>query len=287
MSKAQPSKDVGQLWAIYFNGENGAITSVKEELPLDLCRFSPRRMSVQIGTAYLEEFCLRGRASSKGRAIEWRLRYAGDQPPLLLLPRAHYDRSFPAAKALVGMPFATYSGELIVNGEGVAVDGWVGSQNHNWGRRHTDQYAWGQVAGFDNDRNAFLECATARLRLGPLWTPWLTNVVLRLAGKEYRLNSIRQGISAKGRIDNLTWRFSSETPDVKISGRMAARKEDFVRLVYENPPGGTKTCLNSKIASCDLVVERSGMGPLELSTRSRAAFEIVKDEEHASALAVA
>jgi hypothetical protein len=44
----------------------------------------------------------------------------------------------------------------------------VGSQNHNWGSRHTDHYAWGQVAGFDDDPDAFLELSTARVRVGPL-----------------------------------------------------------------------------------------------------------------------
>jgi hypothetical protein len=48
---------------------------------------------------------------------------------------------------------------------------WVGSQNHNWGSKHTDRYSWGQVAGFDAHPESFLEVATARLKLGPLWTP--------------------------------------------------------------------------------------------------------------------
>ena len=33
---------------------------------------------------------------------------------------------------------------------------WIGSQNHNWGRKHTDSYAWGQVAGFDDAPQTFL-----------------------------------------------------------------------------------------------------------------------------------
>ena len=44
-----------------------------------------------------------------------------------------------------------------VDGVSHAVDGWVGSQNHNWGRKHTDRYAWGQVAGFDDAPGSFLE----------------------------------------------------------------------------------------------------------------------------------
>jgi hypothetical protein len=40
---------------------------------------------------------------------------------------------FPKAKALVGTPSAVFEG----------------------GSRHTDRYAWGQVAGFDEDAEAF------------------------------------------------------------------------------------------------------------------------------------
>jgi hypothetical protein len=39
------------------------------------------------------------------------------------------------------------------------------------------------VAGFDDDPRAFLESSTARLRSGPLWTPFLTPLVLREGGR--------------------------------------------------------------------------------------------------------
>jgi hypothetical protein len=50
---------------------------------------------------------------------------------------------------------------------------------------------------------------------------------------------------------------------------------------YLNPPGGTKYCLNSKIAACDLKVawRAEGSRPaVALRTRSRAAFEILTDD---------
>jgi hypothetical protein len=50
---------------------------------------------------------------------------------------------------------ATYQGHLTVNGETIDVADWVGSQNHNWGSKHTDRYAWGQVAGFDAHPEGF------------------------------------------------------------------------------------------------------------------------------------
>ncbi|MGD0211555.1 MAG: hypothetical protein ABSC14_11315, partial [Desulfomonilia bacterium] len=53
----------------------------------------------------------------------------------------------------------------------------------------------------------------------------------------------------------------------------------FVGLTYYNPPGGTKTCLNSKIASCTLLFKDKEQGTLEtLQAKNRAAFEILTDD---------
>ena len=62
-----------------------------------------------------------------------------------------------------------------------------------------------------------------------------------------------------------------------FAGNIAAARSDFVGLPYYNPPGGTKTCLNSKIARCDLTIRRRGEAPRTLSTRDRAAFEILTE----------
>ena len=97
--------------------------------------------------------------------------------------------TLPDAKVVCSRPLASFRGSLTVDGEHVSIDGWIGSQNHNWGMRHTDRYAWGQVAGFDEDPTAFLECSTARLKLGPVWTPRLSLVVLRLGDRELALTA--------------------------------------------------------------------------------------------------
>src|SRR5262249_6629502 len=152
------------------------------------------------------------------------------------------------AKALVSLPLAVFSGTVAVDGKPIDVGGWVGSQNHNWGSKHTDHYAWGQVAGFDTHPESFLEVVTARLKLGPVWTPFMTALVLRHDGREHDLNSLAQTIRAEGAFGGTVWRFRSETPSVRIQGRIDADRDDFVGLGYKNPPGGVKHCLNSKLA---------------------------------------
>ena len=86
-----------------------------------------------------------------------------------------------------------------------------------------------------------------------------------------------RALRAKSAYDFFHFTFETGDRDTTIRGQIAAAASDFVGLPYYNPPGGTKTCLNSKIARCDLTVRRRGEPPRTLSTRHRAAFEILTD----------
>ena len=145
------------------------------------------------------------------------LRFAHGQSPLLLLPARLYEGAFPKAKSLVSRPLARFDGTLKVDGEAVAVQGWIGSQNHNWGRQHTDRYAWGQVSGFDGGHDeSFLEVASAKLKIGPLWTPWITPIVLRHRGREHRLNALGRSLRARVSVQGFDWRFRSHSDDLRV-----------------------------------------------------------------------
>jgi len=266
---------VGELWAIAFDRSGPRIVAVKQVHPVAACRFAPDRLDVAIGDARLDDAGLRGAASAAGHTIAWDLRYAGGQPPLLLLPERLYAARVPRAKALVGRPLARFTGTLTVDGDALAIDDWVGSQNHNWGSRHTDRYAWGQVAGFDEAPDAFLECSTARLKLGPLWTPPMSPVLLRLGDTTLRWNGLGRAIRARGRYAPYDWRIETSGPDGDLALHIAADPADFVALRYDNPPGGAKICLNSKIARCELTLRRAGTTTVLHS--ARAAFEILDD----------
>ncbi|HRC56527.1 MAG TPA: hypothetical protein PKU97_11425 [Kofleriaceae bacterium] len=280
--RGQARAAVGELWAIWFDRATSAVTAVKQVVPLASCSFSRDRLEVEIGESRLSEGALRGSATSPGTSdrpghtITWDLRYEGGQEPLLLLPEALYPTRLPKAKALVGRPMARFTGAVTVDGEPVALDGWVGSQNHNWGSKHTDRYAWGQVAGFDEDPAAFLECSTARLRLGPVWSPWMSPVVLRLGGETLRWNGLLRAMRARARYQPYDWTIETRGPDGELTLHLWGDAADFVALRYGNPPGGSKICLNSKIARCELTLRRRGKTLVLRS--SRAAFEILEDQ---------
>lgn len=278
----RPQDALGELWAIVFDGETGRHVAVKAELPIARCRFDRRGLGVRVGDAALGPEELAGEIASGGDRVRWSLSYRGGERPLFLFPLGMYEAKLPRAKSLVGVPLAVYDGTITVNDREIDVSGWVGSQNHNWGSRHTDHYAWGQVAGFDSHPGSFLEIATARLKLGSIWTPFMTPAVLRHDGREHAVNTPMQLLRSRGAFEYFSWRFSFEDEEIAAEGRIEADRGDFVGLRYANPPGGEKHCLNSKIASCRITLRHKAgakRGQVEeLATARRAAFEILTDD---------
>jgi hypothetical protein len=110
----------------------------------------------------------------------------------------------------------------------------------------------------------------------------MTPLVLRHDGEEIALNGVRQALSARAAFEYFRWTFASESRDVRVEGTISAPRAAFVGLRYYNPPGGTKHCLNTKIASCEvrLTDRRPGRQSAvqTLAAASRAAFEILTDD---------
>ena len=275
--KGRPADAVGELWAIHFDGERKAITAVKEVLPLARCEFWRHGLRARIGDAQLDERTLRGSASALGHTVAWDLSYTSPEAPLLLISERLYAGSFPKAKMLVGAPLARFNGSVVVDGESLAIEDWVGSQNHNWGSQHTDEYAWAQVAGFDDSPASFLELGRGRIKVGPLWTPWVSPAVLRHEGRQYNFNSLLVGVRARGHYSYCSFEFRTQNEEATLEGRIYAPPELFVGLPYDNPPGGRKTCLNTKLARAEVTLTPKRGAPVRLATESRAALEILTD----------
>jgi hypothetical protein len=278
--KAKPEDAIGELWAVFFNGETNEHVALKKEFPLKQCLFDASTFKVRVGDSRLSPNFLAGSIQVDASSLSWELSFEGSSASLLLLPYKLYSTKLPAAKSLVSLPLATYNGKVTVNGTDIDINKWVGSQNHNWGIRHTDLYAWGQVAGFDAHPDSFLELATARLKIGPFWTPPITPMVLRHNGKEHAINGLLQAVRAHGEFRYFSWNFKTETQKLSVEGTISAPKEAFVGLRYYNPPGGSKHCLNTKIAACRLnFIDKELRTNEMLETKHRTAFEILTDDQ--------
>ena len=279
-ARRRAAEPVGEIWAVFFDGERERVVATKEVFRFSRCHFDAERLGVRVGDSQLDDGGLSGSCRLGDHAIRWDLRYRDAGPPLLLLPEAFYDRGFPKAKAVVGGPNARFSGALAVDGQTVQVDDWPGSQNHNWGSQHTDAYAWGQVVGFDEAPDAFFECSTARVKVGPLYTPWMTVLVLRLDGEQLHLNRLGCALRSRSHYAPFRWIIDATCDGTRVFGEISAPSSSFVALPYDNPPGGTKVCLNSKIGRCALTVHRPGHPPRHLHAAHRAAFELISDDGH-------
>lgn len=249
----RPADAVGELWFVLFDGDRQSVA--RQAFPAGRFSFARESFAVRVGDATLGPGRLAGGIPpGRGPGVTWDLSWTGTGEPLYLLPRRSYTARFPPAKSLVPEPLARFSGELRVGERRVVVDGWAGSQNHNWGSRHTDRYAFGQVAGFDDAPDSVLEVVTAGARLGRVRTPMATLLALRHEGRRYALNSTWRSLRATARVGPFDWRFASGDARVAVSGRFTAPRESFVGLAYADPPGGTKYCLNSGVAACELTL---------------------------------
>ncbi len=267
--QGQPNAAEGELWAVWFDGDQ--VVAGYASVPIEQCTASVFTFDVSIGSASLRA----AEANGSADPIEWNLEMDGAQAPLLLLREGRYEASFPHAKSLVPQPGLKFHGRLRVSGKEIEINDWVGSQNHNWGDAHTDRYVWGQVAAFDDSPGAFLECISAKTKLGPLWTPWITLFVLRMPEREISSRGLIAGTRIAAQVGRHSWGFVAPTLAGVVDVRMRAAPERFVELTYRNPPGGTKMCLNSKTATCTVEVKRPKRS-FRLTATDRAALEFLQ-----------
>lgn len=290
--RAAPEAALGELWGMFFDGERSRIWALREARPLSQCAFGADELSVQIGAGRLGEDTAVGELEDpvSGEHLRWQLAYSQGDEPLLLLPERLYAGGFPKAKTLVPAPSCRFSGVVQLRAPGeptleeVVIDGWIGSQNHNWGSKHTDAYAWVQCAGFDDAEDSFLECAIARLKLGPVWSPAITVMTLRHGDQSYVFDDLLRGAMPPStyRFGAAASRFSfsaeSRSKHARVRVQCEAPREDFVALTYLDPPGGRRICLNTKLADCEVTLERDGYAPVVLRSARRTAFEILADD---------
>ena len=84
--KERPADAVGELWAVYFDGESKQHAVAKTELPIGECHFARDAFDVRVGEATLGPAGLRGQSGE----VRWDLHYAVGGDPLLLFDPSLY-----------------------------------------------------------------------------------------------------------------------------------------------------------------------------------------------------
>lgn len=267
--RARPGEGTVALWAIAFDGERRQ--SARDSYPAKDAFLSLDDLEVSVGGATLTE----GLANGSAGDLSWALHWDSAQPAALLLPERLYGGGFPRAKALTSAPNAKFHGLFHAFDSRWVIEQWPGAQAHNWGSEHTERYAWAQVCGFDGQPDAYLECATARVRVAGILGPALTTALLRVDGEEYSFTGLFQATRAKANVRPGEWSFTTEGEAGRLSARLWCPTASFVSLRYPDPPGGERLCLNTKLAACELSLEREGKPTIKLTSAHSAAFELI------------
>jgi hypothetical protein len=273
---AHPSADV---WVMVFDPDGVGNKAIKAPHPIDDTDFRVDPWCARIGAATLDDHSARGGLTLENRTASWdfRITYRSHEPVKLLTERGYAAR-LPSAKTLVRSPLARFDGHLNVDNNSIAVDGWTGSVNHNWGRRHPPAYAFAQVCGFDDAPESTLEIVTARAGVGLMSLPPVTLFVLRHDGREFAVRSMLAARRTSGSYRPFTWSFAARVDGLRLDGEITADPRHVIGLTYTDTDGTSKYCYNSAIARCH--VRLSGAVTAELTAAHRAMFEILTGTRH-------
>lgn len=272
----------GSLWCTVFDARRGRPFQHKltsENLGV------PDGGWISIGEATLGPEEARG---SCGEA-SWSLRFASTEPELRHLPRGWmYRAPLPRTKLTSPAPAATFEGTLELSGTAelpgrtLRLRGWRGMVGHNWGAEHAERWIWLHGIDFAQDRDAWLDVAIGRIRVGPWLTPWVANGALSLDGRRIPLG----GLGARGLLVAETprrARLCIPSPEgLTLDAHIDTPEQANAGWAYADPDGSQHEVSNCSIAALTLTVRQPGTAPARtLSTAHGAAYELgMREHDH-------
>lgn len=269
----RPGEPVADVWVMVFDPDGAGNRALKQPHPITVADYRSDPWSARIGDTAIDD----RRAVGTLDGAQWDVAITpGEEPAVKLLSERAYRAKFPTAKTQVRHPLAHFDGTVTL-GEPVSLTNWTGSVNHNWGRKHTPAYAFGQVCGFDGHPASGLEIVTAHAALGPLRLPAATLFVLRHAGHQIAVRSIAAARHTHGSYEPFAWSFGGRADGIEMRGEIRARTPDVIGLTYTDTDNTTKYCYNSALADCRITLSGRGLDT-ELTASRRAMFEILTDD---------
>lgn len=268
---AEGLPSVVELWAVYWPGPGERPTVVKEVHPITSFTLGSDGLVFDGAGAHLDGGSAWGKLGGEGHTLAWALRLSEPAAPLVHFPHPRlYTAPFPKKKILTPAPSLRFDGTLRLDGREITIDGWRGLRGHNWGREHAYAYAYGNCSVWeDGDGELLLDAFTAKIRLGPVKSPWLSLAVGRSRGAPLDWNDLRMWFQRRSRVEFPRWTLELEGRDRTLVTRWEANPADLAGLRYFHPDGRVSYCYNTKFARLDMVVR--GRGGVQTSARSRSA----------------
>lgn len=257
----------GELWGVWFDGEKRQQVVAQQIVPRSDVAAPHGATTLRLGDAAIavggEQLTAQAQVQDTAHTIAWDVQLipapeASGSTPVVHYPhRWLYERPFPKKKVCTPIPRGSLRGWITVDGERHSLDGWDGLHGHNWGSEHAYRYAYGNGLFPDG---AFFDGFTARIAVGPLRSPWVSLLVVRLPdGRELPFNQPIRWLSGAPSVGTQHW--TVDLPgahDTRARITVETSLADMVGLRYRYPDGRIGCCLNTKFAQGTLRVEQRG-----------------------------
>jgi hypothetical protein len=260
----------GSLWFTLFDADADGPRAEKSTLP---AIGAGGEDWIRIGEATFGA----ARAVGAVEGVAWDLGISGGEPPLFHLPSDWmYRTRLPRTKLITPVPAARFEGSVSVDGRAIEVDGWRGMVGHNWGAQHAERWIWLHALAESGD---WLDAAIAKVKLGPLTTPWVASGAVSLGGVRHELGGPGRRLEVAEAPDRCVFVVSGR--GVRLRGEVEAARKDVVGWVYADPDGSEHNTANCSIADMRLQVARSDGPAVELAVRGAAAYELgMRERDH-------
>ncbi len=275
---------VGELWGIFFDAHDPENNRAwKRSYPIDQVASQRQPFELRIHDAVLRHDMARGRIESPDGAVAWDLRLEPDPVGFRNLPSVLYRLPVPTTKVVAPNLSCSYSGTVDMGDRVVELAGAPGHQAHIWGTKHAARWAWANCNLFSGRNDAVLEALSAHVKVGPVSTPPLSSVYLRVGREEYRFDGFRQMLTINSHWDVKAWSLEAHDRRYQLVAQITSSPEWMVGVRYQDPDGETRVCHNTKVANAEIrLLERQTGRPPVLRHALRAertcAFEVVEPE---------
>lgn len=261
----------GRLWCVLFDRNRPAPVAMRSDAEPVGTGSGPL---MTLGTSTFDERAAVGELTTADGSADWSLRWADGAPPLLHLPRALYATRLPRTKLLSLTPSTVFDGRLTVAGEEIAVEGWPGMVGHNWGEEHAASWMWLHGLGFAGaGPDTWLDLALARIRIGPLLTPWSASGAICLGGRRVTLGGPGRRVAVHEEAAGSRVHVSAR--GLRVTVDVSAPPGSFVSWDYPAPDPGRppRDVLNCSVADVTLEVEHGGRPAQRLVAAASGVYE--------------
>lgn len=264
--KRPGEEPTGAVWFTVFDRSSGPPRAAKEQFDAESVS-TPRDAYIRVANSEIGPGWMRGSVSAGGLDASWNLRFMDRHETLRHLPAGWmYRSSIPRTKVLSPHPGALFDGVLEIDGEGLTIEAWPGTVGHNWGSQHAETWIWIQITDPEGtDSRDYLDIAAARVKVGPVTTPWIANGELALRGETIRIGGLRPATIVA---EPSRCRFDVRAAGGRLRGTIDAPPEQFVAWAYSDPDGGGHHAINCSV--CDFAFELQRRGHEETKVRLEA-----------------